>query len=303
MWYIMEGKVTYKGFNRNLTCRGFQYEVGKEYVQEGDIKCGDYGFHACTNPLDVLRYYDIDNNHRFCEVEQSGVIHTSYPPDSERVSSKIKITSEIGLTGLFKAGMEWIIKNTNAALIANRIKKNLYDRWNLHLDDDCTIVGLKHDNVYISATEDNAQIGVSGFFGRISSSGECARIVLYGYAHSVSSSGNCAYIGVMGHNIRVDSSGHHTKIYSESDSAMINSSGNYALVNSIGKHSVICCTGLGSSVKASLGSWITLADWAYSYEQQRHIPVFTRTEYVDGETIKADTWYRLVDGYFKAVDE
>lgn len=66
--------IAYKGFDQNLCCRGFQFKVGEEYEQQGEIKCCENGFHACTNPFDVLSYYDVDGKNRFCQVEQYGTI-------------------------------------------------------------------------------------------------------------------------------------------------------------------------------------------------------------------------------------
>lgn len=83
--------------------------------------------------------------------------------------------------------------------------------------------------------------------------------------------------------------------------AQIGSSGNYAKINSTGEDSVICCAGSGSVVKAKAGSWITLAEWEYSDEKGRFAPRCVKTEYVDGEKIKADTWYRLKNGEFEEV--
>ena len=60
--------IAYKGFDENLCCGGFQYEIGKEYEQEGEIKCCSNGFHACTNPFDVMNYYDANSKNRFCEL-------------------------------------------------------------------------------------------------------------------------------------------------------------------------------------------------------------------------------------------
>ena len=61
---------------------------------------------------------------------------------------------------------------------------------------------------------------------------------------------------------------------------------------------MICCAGSGSVVKAKAGSWITLAEWEYSDEKGRFVPRYVKTEYVDGEKIKADTWYCLKNGEF-----
>ena len=215
--------ISYKGFDENLCCRGFQYEIGKEYVHEGEIECCESGFHACTNPFDVLDYYPVERRNRFCVVEQSGMIKTDNR-DSKRASSKIKIKAEIGMAGLFKAGVEWIKEKTNPVPIIAETKD-------------------KNDN----PSGDSAQIGSSG------------------------------------------------------DSAQIGSSGDSAKIESTGEYSVICCAGNNSMAKAKKGSWITLSEWKYSIEKKRNIPVCVKTEYVDGERIKEDTWYRLVGGEFQEV--
>ena len=92
---------------------------------------------------------------------------------------------------------------------------------------------------------------------------------------------------------KIGSSGYYSKI---------GSSGDYSQIDSTGEDSVICCAGHGSVVKARKGSWITLAEWKYSEEKGRSIPVCVKTEYVDGERIKEDTFYRLVNGEFKEVN-
>ena len=129
----------------------------------------------------------------------------------------------------------------------------------------------------------NAQIGSSGNSAQIGSSGDSAQI---------GSSGNSAKIG---------SSGYYAQIGSSGDSAQIGSSGNSAKIDSTGEDSVICCAGNNSKVKAKKGSWITLSEWEYSDEKDRWIPVCVKTEIVDGERIKADTFYMLVNGEFKEV--
>lgn len=105
-------------------------------------------------------------------------------------------------------------------------------------------------------------------------------------------SGNSAQIGSSGNSAQIGSSGY---------SAQIGSSGNYARINCTGSDSVICCAGHGSVVKAPIGCWITLAEWKYDGAKQRYVSVCVKTEYVDGEKIKADTPYTLKNGEFAEV--
>ena len=65
---------------------------------------------------------------------------------------------------------------------------------------------------------------------------------------------------------------------------------------------MICCAGNDSRVKAKVGSWITLSEWKYCEEKKRYVPVCVKTERVDGERIKADTWYQLENGEFVEVE-
>ena len=111
----------YKGFNTDLTCRDFQYEIGKEYEQKGKIEACKTGFHACENPMDVFKFY-YPSNSRYCEVEQSGTIDRS---QDKIASSKIHIQCEIGLSGIIQAGVKFILdkvnwKDDNAANTGNQ---------------------------------------------------------------------------------------------------------------------------------------------------------------------------------------
>lgn len=105
-----ENKIkSYKGFNSDMTCRGFQFEVGKEYEQKGNIEACENGFHACENPMDVFEYYPPSNS-RYCEVEQSGYINRD---EDKNASSKIRIQCEIGLSGIIQAGVKFILDKAN----------------------------------------------------------------------------------------------------------------------------------------------------------------------------------------------
>ena len=102
----MEQKIkAYKAFDKDLSCRGFKYEVGKEYEETGDIKVCEKGFYACPYPLDVFGYYPPDGA-RFCEVEQSGKINDS--KSNKVCSSKIRIGAELDIRGLVKAAVSYV---------------------------------------------------------------------------------------------------------------------------------------------------------------------------------------------------
>ena len=240
---------SYKGFNKNMQCRGFQYEVGKEYDMDGEIKCCNRGFHACKSPLEVWDYYDILNS-RYAEVEQTGKIDEE-EKSTKVCSSHIKIKAELKLADIINIGVEWLKDITSPS----KVKAD----------------GALNDN-----GNRKKQIGSSGYSAQIGSSG---------YSAKIGSSGDYAQIGSSG------------------DSAQIGSSGDSAKIDSIGEDSVIMCAGNSSIAKAKVGSWITLAEWKWSYEKKRNVPVCVKTEYVDGENIKADTWYQLKNGKFIEVNE
>ena len=298
---------SYKGFDKNLCCRGFQYEVGKEYEIEGHIKCCERGFHACENPFEVFDYYDMLYS-RFFEVEQSGELNKENNA-TKVCSSKIKIVAELKLADMIRLGIEWIKDITSTKNVDISKYKN-YD------DKGYARIGLSGDYACIGSSGFSAQIGSSVNYARIGSSGNAAQIGSSGNHASICSSGNyamigssgdydwigssgyCANIGSIGYCARIGSSGNSAQIGSSGDSAKIGSSGDHARIDSSGEDSVICCAGNDSAVRAKIGSWITLAEWIYSKDKDRMVPVYVKTEYVDGKHIKADTWYRIVNGEF-----
>ena len=105
-----------------------------------------------------------------------------------------------------------------------------------------------------------------------------------------------------GYSAQIGSSGYSAKIGSSGNSAKIGSSGDSAKIYSSGEDSVIMCAGINSRAKAKKGSWITLTEWKRDPNKDRYVPVCVKTEQVDGERIKEDTFYQLIDGEFKEVE-
>ena len=104
--------ISYKGFDKDLSCLGFQFEIGKTYTHEGPVVVCDSGFHACENPWDVLSYYPFTDS-RFCVVEQSGEIQR-HGDDSKIASASITISTELKLPEFVKTCVNWLIKACSA---------------------------------------------------------------------------------------------------------------------------------------------------------------------------------------------
>ena len=260
----------YKGFNPGLICKDKQYQENTVF-EESEAKICEKGMHFCENPFDVLDYYDLIRSdgtpNEFAEVEALDEPKTD---DKKKFCSrKLKIGVKLGLSGFIKACVDFVLEKT----IAEAPSENV-------------------DSGYC------AQIGSSGYCAQIGSSGNSARIGSSGYCAQIGSSGYCAQIGSSGYSAKIGSSGDSAKIGSSGNSARIGSSGDDARINCTGSDSVICCAGNGSVVKAPIGCWITLSEWEYDGAKKRYVPACVKTEYVDGERIKADTPYMLKNGEF-----
>nr|DAF41958.1 MAG TPA: hypothetical protein [Caudoviricetes sp.] len=99
----------YKGFDENLKCRDFQYEIGKTY-EEPAVELCEKGFHACEYPLDVFEYYAPGNMSRYCEVDLDDVSDKKSNKDSKRCGKKIAVKAEIGIAGLVKAAVKYTME-------------------------------------------------------------------------------------------------------------------------------------------------------------------------------------------------
>ena len=291
---------SYKAFDKNMQCHDFQFEVGKEYEMDGEIECGKRGFHACKNPLELWDYYKMLKS-RFAEVEQSGKIDKD-EKSTKVCSSHIKIKAELKLADIINIGIEWL-KNVTSP---SKYKKDGV------LDDSghCAQIGSSGDYAqigssglctHIGSSGHCAQIGSSGDYAQIGSCGDYVKIGSCGLCTHIGSSGHCAQIGSSGDYAQIGSCGDCAKIGSCGDYAKISSCGDCAQIDSIGGDSVIMCAGNNSRVKATVGSWITLAEWVWNDEKKRNVPICVKTEYVDGERIKTDTWYKLENGAFVEV--
>ena len=308
----------YKGFNPDFTCKGKQYAENTVF-EEPKAEICKAGMHFCENPFDVLGYYDLIREggtpNEFAEVE---ALDTPQTNDGKKFcSKKIKIGVKLGLSGFIRACVDFVLEKTVGDMPSTNVSSGDYAR--IGSSGDSAQIGSSGDSARIGSSGDSARIGSSGYYARIGSSGESARIGSSGYyaqigssgyyaqigssgdSAQIGSSGDSAQIGSSGYRAQIGSSGDYARIGSSGDSARIGSSGDSAKIDCTGADSVVCCAGNRSVVKASVGCWITLAEWVYDTRKERNIPVCVKTEYVDGERIKADTPYTLKNGEFVEV--
>ena len=229
----------FKGFDKRLRCRGFQYEVGKVY-QEPVAELCNKGFHACENPLDTFRYYPPTDS-RYCEVEidDNGQRNSD---DSKVCGKEIKIGAEIGLDGVIKAGAQFIFEMCG---------------------------GSAEDH----ASGERGNAAASGGWGNAAASGtrgNAAASGLSGNAAASGMNGNAVASGVMG---------------------TATATGCDGLASAVGTQCIAVAWGEYSLAKGTLGNWIVVSERDDSGDI-----VDAKLARVDGETIRADTWYTLRRG-------
>ena len=179
----------YKGFDKDLKCRGFQFEVGKEYSESGDIKCCENGFHCCENPFDVFDFYPIIdddcNLNRFCEVEGSGKADKE---EEKTAFSKLKVKAEIGIKGFISAFIE---------IVKESVKTEKDDS----------------DYSQLASSGDSSQLASSGDSSKLASSGNSSKLASSGDYSQLASSGNSSKLASSGNFSKLASSGEHSVIY------------------------------------------------------------------------------------------
>ena len=215
--------IAFKGFDKNLKCRGYQYNIGETYEHQGNVLACKSGFHSCINPLDVLDYYDITS--RFAEVKISGDL-SYHSHDSKVSSAKITIIAELKLPEFINKCVSWVI---------NQCKSSF--------------------DIKESSSGYSAQIGSSGDYAKIGSSGNYAKIGSSGDNAQIGSSGYSAKIGSSGDNAKIGSSGDNAKINIEGELSIVSCVGTFSIIKG-GKN---CAMSLARWVESEKRYRITVA--------------------------------------------
>nr|DAW68191.1 MAG TPA: hypothetical protein [Caudoviricetes sp.] len=154
---MSEKIIAYKAMDKNMQCRGKQYEVGKTYYED-EADCCRAGMHACENPLDVLRYYKPDGKSRFFEVECSGDISREDGKDSKLACTELKVTGEINLAKILKLGAEATIKRVNKKI------EEAKDKSKTAAGDYSRAEALGEDSIAVANGEHSKALGAMGCY-------------------------------------------------------------------------------------------------------------------------------------------
>ena len=278
----------YKGFDKNMQCRGFQFEEGKEYECEDAIIC-EKGFHFCENPLDVWDYYGPSDGNLFAEVTGSGMV-VDHNKDSKKSSTKIKINAKLSLAGFIKASVDFLLSKSKEDKNVNAASGN-YSK--LAASGNYSKLAASGDSSKLAASGDSSQLAASGNYSKLAASGNYSKLA---------ASGNYSKLAASGDSSQLAASGNYSKLAASGDSSKLAASGDSSKLEMSGADSVGASIGIGNTIKGVTGCWITLAEWEYDKQKKRYIPVCVKSAQIDGKTIKADTWYCLNNGEFVAVE-
>ena len=275
----------FKGFDKDLKCRDFQYEIGKEYTEEKADIC-NCGFHACEFPMDVFGYYHPSDS-RYCEVEleENGQKSSN---DSKRVGKKISVKAEIGIAGIIKAGVEYIKEQVN---------------WE---DDKATNTGYRSaatNTGYQSAatnTGDYSAATNTGYRSAATNTGDYSAATNTGYRSAATNTGYQSAATNTGDYSAATNTGDYSAATNTGDYSAATNTGYRSAAIVEGKESIALATGIESKAKGKIGCFIVLAEWK-EINNEYHI-VDVKSAKVDGENIKEDTFYMLKDGKFVEVD-
>ena len=246
--------MNYKGMDANMQCRGFQYEVGKEYETDEAVAC-EAGFHACEYPLDVFKYYPPAKS-RYAVVEQSGKISKS-GEDTKVASTKIKIAAEIGIAELVRAAVEYT-------------KTHAKEEPGWHATGDQGAASATGYQGAASATGPRGAASATGDQGAASATGD------QGAASATGDQGAASATGPRG---------------------AASATGYQGAASATGEAGVALAAGFGCKAKGALGCAICVVERG-NWDGETYPIINIKAAIVDGDIIKADTYYMLINGAF-----
>ena len=305
----METIKGFKGFDKNLKCRNYQYEVGQDFEETGNIKACSNGFHFCENPADIFSYYppsDSGNLNRYCEVEGTGKIDKG-SDDSKIACSKIHISAEIGIKGLINAWVKFILDKVNWDDNKATNTGHQSAATNTGYRSAATNTG---DQSAATNTGYQSAATNTGYQSAATNTGYWSAATNTGYQSAATNTGNRSAATNTGYQSAATNTGDQSAATNTGDQSAATNTGNQSAATSTGnrsaaivdgKDSIAIVTGKDSKAKGVLGCWIVLTERG-NWDGETYPILSVQAFKVDGKSIKEDTFYKLVDGKPKEVE-
>ena len=278
---------SYKGMDKDMRCRGFQYEVGKTYETEHAVAC-ECGFHACESPLDVLNYYPPCDGNRYFAVKQSGTLSRK-DDDSKVASTKLTIGAEIGIPGLAKAHVEWVKE---------------------HLGKDAVKTNTRYRSAATNTGNQSAATN-TGDYSAATSTGDYSAATSTGDQSAATNTGDYSAATNTGYRSAATNTGYRSAATSTGDQSAATNTGNRSAATSTGdqsaaevsgKASVAISIGTDSKARADIGSAICLVERG-DWDGEKYPILNIKAVKIDGKRYKPNVWYRLKNGKVVAAED
>ena len=291
----------YKGFNKDMTCRGFQYEEGKTYKTDKAEIC-EAGFHACEDPLDCFGYYAPGQSvYHEVEIEDNGQRNTD---DTKVVGKKIKIGAKIGVPQIAQLHIEYVkskIEDTKTNTGDYSAATNTGDRS--AATNTGNYSAATNTGYYSAATNTGNYSAATntGYYSAATNTGYRSAATNTGNCSAATNTGNCSAATNTGDRSVATNTGDCSAATNTGDRSAATNTGSYSAATNTGycstatvegKNSVAIATGYKSKVKSTvIGSAIVVVERDDNYNL-----VAIQSAIVDGVTIKVDTWYTCENG-------
>ena len=305
---------SYKGFNKDMTCRGFQYKEGKEYKTSKAVVCNE-GFHACEHPLVCLDYYP-PNTSIYHEVEQTGEFSSVFcGRDSKIASTKIKIGAKLSIAGLVQAAIDFTKSKTVTMQDATEdygVSSATGDSGVSSATGNSGVSSATGSGGVSSATGNSGVSSATGICGASSATGDYGASSATGYCgassatgdYGVSSAtGDCGASSATGDCGASSATGYKGASSATGDCGASSATGYKGASSADNSTAVAVAWGYKSKAKGCIGAHIVCAEWKYDKFKSDWFFVGAKMSIVDGVKIKADTYYTLRDGEFVEVEE
>ncbi|RWY61898.1 DUF7666 domain-containing protein [Pseudomonas aeruginosa] len=322
---VEEIVTAYKGFKQDLTCRGYQFEIGGTYKHEGEVEACASGFHSCEYPLDVFGYY-APGDSRFAIVKASGQL-SRHDDDSKIASATLVVEAEISMPTMISRAIDWVMSKVDKSVEQTVVGETASNTGNRSAASNTGNRSAASNTGYQSAASNTGNYSAAsntgdysaasntgnrsaasntGNYSAASNTGDYSAASNTGYQSAASNTGNYSAASNTGNRSAASNTGDYSAASNTGYQSAASNTGNYSAASNTGyqsaasntgnrsaaevsgKESVAASLGIEGRARASAGSAIVLC---HRDDEGRLIHI--RASKVGENGVKPDTWYQL----------